>query len=209
MGDYTKNNAKIGTCGNAYYATLPMLEAIKHENSEEVNYYLDPSKSCSFAFPFPEYDGKKIGEISNFHEGERVDFFIQIKNQKNTFHKKIVTHLHPKEGQGINLFCDCPYHSKENVSHNFNDENVKFRLVNQLYFKGSLAIAGECIYCGETNIFDEAEALEVCENLKKSADYYAAEANKKEYQGKVNKEINENKAIYYTQIANRILKTYL
>lgn len=210
MGDYTKNGQKIGTCGKAYYATLQMLQNEKSIGDSEINHYLKPENKCSFAFPFPEYDGKKIGEISNFHEGDRVDFQIRIKKDgSNTFHQKIVHHIHPKGVAGINLFCDCPYHSSENVSKNFVGDEIVFNLKEQIYFQGNLHISGECVYCGETNVFDESEAIEVCENLKKESEQNLLLSKREEYKNTSNKDFHEKKAVYLMEVANRILATYI
>lgn len=77
MGDYLKNGEKIGTCGDAYYATKQMLE--KHKDDPESGYYLNPENGCSFAFPYPAYDGKDVGGISNFHE-DHMNYEKHLKN---------------------------------------------------------------------------------------------------------------------------------
>lgn len=157
MGDYTNNGIKLGTCGRAYYATKSMIEALPKDT--ETSGYLNPINKASFAFPLPEFDGKEAGEISIFHKPENELIVLEINKNSFTHHKKIVHHVHPAGGQGVNLFCDCPYHSTENTSR-FNDETIKFYLKYQT-FTGEgdeMAIVGECIYCKETNIFEKHEA---------------------------------------------------
>lgn len=191
MGDFTTNGAKIGTSGRAYYATKEMLEKI--ENDNEANYYLNPANSCFFAFPFPKFDGKRIGDISVFHTEEHDEFVVEMKKEgKHSFHKSLIFHKHPAGGAGINLFCDCPYHSSENISRNFDNTDLKFYLKYQTYYNGQLTIAGECIYCRELNIFDDVEVLEICQNIQKKASYYEDEKN-------------TEKSLELITIANRIL----
>jgi hypothetical protein len=207
MGEYLKNGQKIGTCGVAYYATKTMLEAVK--NQPEAASYLDPKNNCTFAFPFPQYDGKNVGEISNFHEGERVDQVIMLRRSGvESFHKKIVHHIHPSGGQGINLFCDCPYHNSDNVSKNFNDDFLRFYLRNQLYYNGELHISGECIYCGEKNIFSAEEAQEIANHLEGEAVWNETESKRPEYKGMSNADNHLKSAVYLRLIAERILNTY-
>jgi len=209
MGDYTKNGTKIGTCGNAYYSTLPMLEKQANTGDSDINYYLKPENKCTFAFPFPEYDGKQIGQISNFHEEDRVDFFIRIKKEgARTHHKDIIHHIHPKGGQGINLFHDCPYSSNAKISSNFDSNYLDFRLVSQAYTNDGLAVVGKCIYCEETNVFEKHEAVEVCEELEKRAIYEEREATRREYINTSNKDTREKNAAYIREIAKRIFETY-
>lgn len=207
MGDYLRNGDKIGTCGRAYYATKKQLENLKGE--PEANYYLNPLNGCSFAFPYPEYDNKKAGKISNFHEGEKAEpVIIFLNKEKNqTHHKKIVHHIHPKGGQGINLFCDCPYHNKETVSSNFNDDSVRFYLNEQIYTGGQLSISGTCIYCGQENIFEAEEAKEAAENLFKEAEKAEKDANNPVYKHMA--EQLKKEALRTKIVANRILETYL
>jgi hypothetical protein len=191
MGDFTNNGTKIGTCGKAYYATKEMLE--KQLGDDDAKAYLNPANKCFFAFPFPRFDGKAIGNISVFHTEEHEEFVLEMaKAEKQSFHKPLVFHKNPAGGEGINLFCDCPYHSAERVSRNFDNTTLKFYLKYQTYFDGRLTIAGECIYCRELNIFDADEVLEMCQNIEKQASQY-------------NKNGNVEKSIELLKIANRIL----
>jgi hypothetical protein len=208
MGDYTKNGIKIGTCGTAYYATKKQLESMKYDS--EARYYLNPENKCRLAFPLPEFDNKQIGEISIFHLETFKLPILQISSENKTFHKKIVHHIHPAGGNGINLFCDCPSHSSENVSTNFDSKNVLFYLRYET-FTGegdNMAIVGECIYCGELNVFEESEALEACENLLKEAQYNRRESARPEYINASNKDFHLKKASELEEIVKRIKNTY-
>ena len=202
MGDYTKNGAKIGTCGVGYYATKKMLEDLKAKNQEgEGRYYLEPKNGSSFAFPFPEFDGKKAGDISVFHKEEKDHFQIRVKREgSQTHHKDLVFHKHPVGGQGLNFFCKCPYHSEENVSKNFSEEYVKFHLKYQQYFQNELAIAGDCIYCGCNNVFEKHEAEEAASYLIIEADFIDAKENASPYE--------KEQAELKREVAKRIIETY-
>lgn len=208
MGDYTAKGVKLGTCGRAYYATKNQIKELAQDS--ETKYYLNSENKCMFAFPLPEFDNKKAGEISIFHKEERDLTVLEIKNTNFTFHQKIVFHKHPVGGSGINLFCDCPYHSKENVSRNFNDDTLKFYLKYQSYTgKGEeMAIVAECIYCGESNVFEKSEAEEACEVLIKNAVWNETEAKRPEYKNCTNSETHLKKAEELREIAKRILETY-
>lgn len=207
MGDYTKNGIKLGTCGKAYYATKSMIEALPTD--AETKYYLNPKNKCMFAFPLPEFDNKKAGDISIFHKEQRDLTVIQINKKHKTFHGNITHHIHPVGGQGVNLFCDCPYHSTEKTSR-FNDEMVKFYLKYQSYTGegNQIAIVGECIYCGETNVFEKHEAEEAANNLISQAIWNENEAKRPEYKGFVNADTHREKALELREIAKRILETY-
>lgn len=212
MGDYTANGIKIGTSGQAYYATKSMLEAfkLKYPTDIETKRYLNPKNKCLFAFPYPEFDNKEVGEISIFHMEPKDLQIIEIDKTNKTFHKKIVHHVHPVGGQGINLFCDCPYHSTENVSRNFSEETIKFYLEYQTFtgVGDEMAIVGECIYCGETNVFEPHEAEEVAKNLNKQAEWNEEQSKRREYENTANKEKHLKEAIKLRKIALRVLQTY-
>ena len=166
MGDYTKSGVKIGTCGQAYYATKSMLEAIKSD--PEAAHYLNPVNGCSFAFPFPEYDGKKVGEISNFHSDQRAEYYIFLK-PGNSLHKDIIHHVHPKMGQGINLFFPCPVSAESKHSRNFDKSYETFRITDQAYVGGKLVMMVECIYCEQKQYLDETEMLQAVQSLRDQA----------------------------------------
>ena len=206
MGDYVnRTGEKIGTCGQAYYATLEMLkkENKRCPHDSEVSHYLKPENKCSFAFPFPEYDNKEIGAISNFHEGQRVFFPLYLSGFE-TFHGKITHHIHPRNAEGVNLFTDCPYRN-ENVSRNMNKSIEVFHLTTQVYYEGKLHIMGECAYCGERNVFSMEEAqiiaseiLERSDKLIKYWDNYPPEQ----------KEQNKKQSEYLREVSKRIIETY-
>lgn len=208
MGDYTKTGVKIGTCGQAYYATKKQLEEAKHTGDPEVSYYLNPEKKCSFAFPYPEFDGKELGDISIFHKEAHELIVLEISKEHRTFHKQLTFHTHPTGGQGINLFCDCPYHNKENISRNFDGNTERFYLrYEQMQEDGNTAIVGECIYCGESNVFYKHEAEEAVQNLIKKAENLEMYANRPiTGEGEADRYINE--AIRLRSICARILEIY-
>jgi len=208
MGDYAKNGVKLGTCGRAYYATKSMIENLQQDS--ETRSYLNPTNKAHFAFPYPEFDNQNAGDISIFHKPNNELLVLEIDKKHRTHHKQIVHHIHPSGGQGLNLFCDCPYHSNENVSKNFTHETVKFYLKYQTFTGESdkMAIVGECIYCGESNIFEEHEAIEAAVNLVNQAKWNETQANRKEYQGTANQDSHNNKALYLRLMASRILETY-
>lgn len=190
MGDYTKSGEKIGTCGNAYYATLPMLKVLAQDPTEQdSNYYTNPKNSCTFAFPFPAYDGKSIGQFSNFHDGERADFFFDLPSTIESHHTEISHHINPKGGQGVNLYTDCPSAGGK-VFNNFHNAEVRYRLTGQVYFEGALCITAKCVYCEQTNIFSKEEAQLICEWIKT-----------RKHSSKADED-------YYTEIAKRIIETY-
>lgn len=196
MGDYLNNGNKIGTCGNGYYTTLKALEL--HRGEPEANHYLNPKNKCSFAFPYPKYDGKKAGEISQFHEGERSEFIFTVPSTVECFHEQMSHHLHPKGGEGINVFYPCPYMEGAHVSTNFNKSNVRFRLMYQRYYNESLHITADCIYCGCSNIFSAEEAEIIVENERRQLDKLRADIERK----------NRSVYDYEKQDAEQLQRTY-
>ena len=158
MGDYLKNGAKIGTCGQGYYATYKDLVKEAQKGDEEAQYYIDPEKKCSHAFPYPEFRTKKIGDYSVFHM-EQVDLFvISIPKGIQSFHGHVHTHIRPSGGKRIVFSNPCPHNE---------DDVLKFYLRYTTFYAGKLSIVGECIYCGTANIFDESEACIILANIAK------------------------------------------
>lgn len=178
MGDYLKNGAKIGTCGQAYYATRKALEAVRHD--EEAAIYLNPANACSFAFPFPEYDGKAVGEISNFHDGQRADYFFKLPKGCG-IHGTITHHIHPRGAEGINLFIPCPYSAGSNTSRNFNPEFETFRLTSEKYENGKLRVLVECVYCGEKQLLTDSEIKMAIQNFAMQSEKAMAYHNQQVY----------------------------
>lgn len=82
MGDYTRNNVKIGTCGRAYYSTRRMLMEYHDQGDPEVRWYLDPVNKAEFAFPFPEWDHKRIGTISSIHTDQCIRYHIGLSDSE-------------------------------------------------------------------------------------------------------------------------------
>ena len=181
MGDYTKKGVKIGTCGKGYYTTLEMLKKQANSNDDEINYYLNPKNKCSFAFPFPQYDGKQIGEISSFHDD--VQCFVHLPSTIDSVHTKITTHLHPKGGQGINLFMACPYDkvNKSDHSSNLDKSFITMRISGQGYFNDSLRVLATCIYCNQGQYLDEHETDLAYESLMKQAEQEVKYSNTEKY----------------------------
>lgn len=205
MGDYLKNGTKIGTCGRGYYATLEMLK--KHKGDPEADAYMDPKNGCSFAFPFPEYDLKSVGEISNFHKGDMVEYVVSLPaDQFETYHERMSHHLHPKGLPGFNVFFPCPYEAGSEVSTNFNKNEVKFYLKEQIYFDGKLAVLVECVCCGRRNVLELKESIYIAEQIKAQSDRYKAQADNCSLTSECNELLE--KAVYHSTIANRILETY-
>ena len=167
MGDYTKTGVKIGTCGQSYYATKKMLQDQAHIGDPEINYYLDPSKGCNFAFPFPEYDGKKIGDITRFHE--KTNFVIKLPSSMESLHGRISHYVHPVGGAGINLFIPCPYSEGSQHSHNLDQDEISFYLIGTGFYEGQEAILVECMYCGKTQYLSDTESIQAVQYLRRKA----------------------------------------
>jgi hypothetical protein len=186
MGDYIKD-IKIGTCGNAYYATKPHLES--YASHPEAAYYLKPENNCLFAFPFPEWDRKPIGNYSVFH-GEQQTVCLYVPTNRitgHTHHKDIYHHMHPAGAPGINVAAPCP----QSKPHHLIDKQV-YHLYGQQYYGGKLHIVGKCAYCGHENIFTHKEAKAACEYLTKVAESSGSEERRE----------------YLAEIVRRILATY-
>ena len=203
MGDYAKNNKghefKIGTCGNAYYATLEQLQNITNKCTE-INYYLNPANKCQFAFPFPEYKHKEAGEISNFHEGQKVDFVIQLDAENQSWHENIYTHVHPKGCSGQNLISECP--QKETPRRMPTNKNSFYLRSLSFDKEQNLVVGVECCYCQRVNILDEAELLSVMKSLEtenellsKESRYFTEEQRKTkiDYHSAIIDELNKVK----------------
>lgn len=203
MGDYTKTGVKIGTCGRAYYATKKMLQDISTD--PEAAYYLNPKNACSFAFPFPEYDGLKVGEISNFHEGQRVEYFFKLP-KGNGIHGQIVHHVHPNGGEGINLFIDCPYTEGSKVSQNFKPDFETFRLMEECYNDGKLSVVCSCIYCEKRQILEPHEIELAAVDFDKQAEKMERQSamEKREYPDCINWEYSVKAANNLKKVAERL-----
>lgn len=165
MGDYTKSGVKIGTCGDAYYATLPMLKAEADKGDIQSWHYIQPENGCTFAFPFPEYDKRRIGDISNFHSDQWMPFYFRFKGK--SFHKRVVTHMQPEGCPGVNVFSVCPQ-DRENEKRSCSQmgDSDTFRLYGQCYHEGTLHVVGECPYCKALTIFDAEEAASIAGTVR-------------------------------------------
>lgn len=163
MGDYTINNrkeeVKIGTCGAGYYTTFKMLENLK-VLSYDSNYYLDKTKGIYCAFPFPEYDTKECGEISQFHDDLKIHFTIDIPTVVELHHGSITHHIHPRGGAngGVNMFFPCPYTPGGDISTNFDRARTSINLNWEYRKDGCSYIMGSCPYCNSENYFSKEEA---------------------------------------------------
>jgi hypothetical protein len=208
MGDYTKTGKKIGTCGDAYYATHKMLKDLEHTNDPEVNYYLNPANSCTFAFPFPQYDGCEVDGFSNFHDDERGHFVFSLPSEFESHHDKMHVHQHPRGAEGINIFFPCPYSADGKASSNLDQSVRKFSLYGQCYFNGKLHVSVKCVYCGKTNIFSYEEILEAVKIMGKESDRLRGLSTIQEYIKNGWAESYLKEAIYITTIATRMLETY-
>ncbi len=186
MGDYTKSGIKIGSCGEGMYATKKMLEDL-NETTGDVAAYLNPEYKCSFPFPFPEYDGKKAGEISNFHEGERVELCFAFPANIESHHNKVLYQFKPKGVPMKNLYCECPQKYNDGAGKH---DTIYLRLTSQVWHGGTLKVQAECPYCKTKNILDKEEAEIICAN------YFDKYSQDKETQA------------YYSEIAKRIRETY-
>jgi hypothetical protein len=165
-----------------------MLEEVK--NDPEAACYLNPKNGCNFAFPFPEYDGKKAGCISNFHEGERVDFFFSAPEDMQIFHENLSFHMHPRGGEAVNISTGCVY--GENTLHSRLSHNGTYmRLYGQVYYNGQLHITAKCVYCECSSIFDKDEAFIIADII----DIWTDE--------------NPEQVKYYKEISKRIRETYI
>ena len=219
MGDYTKNNrkqdVKIGTCGKGYYTTFKMLEELKNPSADALH-YLNKNSSC--AFPFPQFDDKECGEISQFHEGQKINFSINIPKEVTIFHDRIVHHIHPKGGAngGVNLFIPCPYEEGANTSNNF-DKDKKSVLLNWEMRKAKKShIVCSCPYCGEENWFNDEEMEKIIPfNVPYLVDNYNHSKEKLKNANLMNDELmigrweNDNREdLYNIEVWNRILKMY-
>ena len=222
MGDYTRvkvngqfEDVKIGTCGSAYYATKQQLEdhQKKYGKDTEVSYYLDPANGCNFAFPFPAYDGKEVGQISNFHGDQRTNFYFSWKVPEGevSHHKDIVQHLHPdgSDQGGINLWSPCPSTGKAKTSNNFDVTKERYRLETQVFYGGALAISARCVYCGCSNVFTIDEAILIVKDILDEAKRLI-EKTKFVYSERsfTTKEQDIKEIEFLQQIAKRIMDTY-
>ena len=171
MGDYTTNNkkqeVKIGTCGAGYYSTFNQLKALRTP-SEDAKDYLSQNSFC--AFPFPDYDKKQCGEISQFHSGERVEFPVYMPEGIEVYHSTVQVevkgrHNAPKKIMNV----DCPDTGKHS--------SILF-LDWQIKKEGILYPMAVCPYCGQMSYFNNDEVKKIVE--------YNTEDAKKEFQYKSN-----------------------
>ena len=176
MGDYTNSGAKIGTCGNAYYATYKMIMRNKHDG--DCSHYANPKNTCTFAFPFPEWDDKEIGEISNFHQDQWIPFYFNFNGESH--HKRMVFHSHPQGAPGVNIFAPCPQDRSapaDSVSANMPAHDT-FRLSSTAFWDdGNMYIVGTCPYCGGLTLFNPDEAAQIVAGIRaRTYRFYSHEA---------------------------------
>lgn len=150
MGDYTKNNVKIGTCGQAYYSTYQMLKDLKENRPGDLGdgeFYLNEDMGAIFAFPYPEFDGKPIGSVSVFHEQDKLELFAY---SGDAYHRQVRYYLQPTHCEGVNVYADCPM-GKGSV-------RPKYQLYGEARLTGGeWGVVMVCPYCKEKTIFEEHE----------------------------------------------------
>lgn len=153
MGDYTKNGTKIGTCGGGYYATLAALQKLaENPAEEEARYCIDPKNKCSFAFPFPANDGKKVGEVNYRNEGE----YFELPATLASYHEKMSLSVpHAVAGRcPIYVAFDCP-HEKTGQTKGFIMRSVAYGSDSLLH------IGVTCAYCGAGQTLDEEDIYHI------------------------------------------------
>jgi len=161
--DKLNNGTEIGAFSVCSRATKAMLEKLKGTGEAQVEHYLLAENSCSFEFPFQEYDGLEAGQIF-----ARVNYFFRFPNSLiNTNHVPI-SFLKGFEGVGlIKLEQECPLTSKLRHTAVFRLDYQKFDADKKL------KISASCACCGTEKIFEKHEAEQVCEIIKtkEPADY--------------------------------------
>lgn len=146
MGDFTKNGTKIGTCGKAYYATYWQIQNQQNLGGD-LKYYLNLKREngFSYAFPFPEFDGKKLGQISQFHikaspnEIGKVIYPIYLEDIdcKEINHDEVFAHI-----------CDTYTSEKQIVRVPCKNSKNKYYMEYTGFIHGVPSILLYCAYCG-------------------------------------------------------------
>lgn len=114
MGEYLYNNIKVGTCEDLYYSTYKEMLNV---NDNAKHQFLNPAHGYRFRFPFPDEDGRRIGDSGknhNFHRGYFVvmpDLLFNLINEDGEGHREIfIRHENDKDSAfAFSVSVDCPY----------------------------------------------------------------------------------------------------
>ena len=215
MGEYItidKQEVKIGTCENMYYARLDQLEEVQALGLADVAEYLNPEYGYRYRFPFPEEDGLEIGEYDNYSKGLAVNL-----SYGSECHAPKLTeflrgsdweHRHVTQSQSVghcynfNVFIPCVLSAdfaKANLKTSNGTPSDVIEIVQQKQVDGEIWVVVRCGYCGAAVRLDWEGASELCGVLR---NYYVRE------HGFVRLD-NKSRQEYYNTIAERIEGGYI
>lgn len=227
MGDFTNNGTKIGTCGKAYYATY--WQIVKnfqtHGNNGDVIYYynLKRENGFSYAFPFPEFDGKKLGDISQFHIQQKNGKVLypvylldsECKDIQHNETRSEIRDIYTDEKKNFYVKC---FQDPLNYRSNKAPDQNKFYMEYTGFINGKPSILIYCAYCGAGTHFtlDDDNENEITKAIKRQIKELETELNKAEIRlentGTFNSrrplELIKSEIDYHKEILNRVYEWY-
>lgn len=169
MGEYLTiagKSVKIGTCENMYYATFRQLKNCK---AKGINEYLNPENGYRYRFPFPDEDGRKLGDYENYDRG--VLFQVPRSTGVEICHDTIFLRTDnfsrgTNNPPAVGFRVPCVQSDKfpvEKFDWDKTSERVIFEVVQQKQVDGQLWTIVRCPYCGELSRIDAKEAVAIHE----------------------------------------------
>lgn len=184
MGEYIMvdgEETKLGTCEDLYYVRYAdLVEAVKSGRTAMVSgnlsprQYLDPQYGFRFRFPFPDEDGKDIGEYEEYDRGYTI--CAPLGFMEGVDHREMIHGLsplgQPHGGHYLTVKTPCPqapdnpkrhvFKANGPASGNPNQEYEVIQIVQQRPMEdGKLWTVARCAYCGARFRFDEEDALKL------------------------------------------------
>ena len=114
MGEYVKFQNKIiklGTCEDLYYGrfqqikdNLALMQQV--DGNDKPEQYLNPENGYRYRFPFPDEDGRKLGEYEKHERGLLIGVSYEVLT--GVEHNKICKSTDCQGGYNVNHYIICP-----------------------------------------------------------------------------------------------------
>ena len=169
MGEYVKLNNKIiklGTCEDLYYARFDQIKdnltmMTKVDGNDEPAGYLDPKNGYRYRFPFPDEDGRKLGEYEKHERGLLVGVSYEVF--AGVEHNKICRSTDCQSGYNVNHYLTCPADPAFVQTCSPRTSRAPVEIVQQKQVDGELWTVCRCGWCRTLFRLPKEQARKLCD----------------------------------------------
>ncbi len=191
MGEYVKFNnqvIKLGTCEDLYYARFQQIKdnlylMEKVEGNDVPAGYLEPKHGYRYRFPFPDEDGRKLGDYENSDRGLLVGVPYNVFQE--TEHTKICRATNCQGGYNVNHYLTCPADPDFIETCSPRPRSAPIEIVQQKQVDGQLWTVCRCGWCQSKFRIPRETAEILCAAI-----------------------VDESKDEYWQEVAKRIMAGY-